>query len=153
MLHDGRVFIASQPTAQLYDDPVGGAFGATGPYAAPAPTYIGPNGVTLLADGRVLLTGGSVAGNIAGWTELYDPGTSKFSVTGTSGDTANWWYNVNTDTLLMNGNVLVAGSDEYDEPADAERYDPATGAVIAIGNAWLRVTSTQQPRCSPTGPY
>ncbi len=133
LLQDGRVFIAAQPTAQLYD-PVTGTFAATGPYAAPAATYIEPNGVTLLADGRVLLTGGTVPVNIAGWAELYDPGTGKFSVTGTSGDTANWWYNINTATLLMNGKVLVAGSDEYDEPADAELYDAATGAVTAIGN-------------------
>ncbi|MGD1096900.1 MAG: kelch repeat-containing protein [Bryobacteraceae bacterium] len=133
LLQDGRVFIASQPTAQLYD-PVPGTFAVSGSYAAPAPTYIEPNGVTLLADGRVLLTGGNVVGEIAGWTELYDPGTDNFSVTGTSGDSANWWYNVNTATLLMNGKVLIAGSDEYDEPADAELYDPATGAVTAIGN-------------------
>ena len=54
LLQDGRVFVAGYPTAQLYD-PVSGTFAATGPYAAPAPGVMQSS--TLLADGRVLLTG------------------------------------------------------------------------------------------------
>ena len=34
----------------------------------------------------------------------------------------------------MNRKVLIVGSDEYDWPADAEVYDPATGTVTGIGN-------------------
>lgn len=133
LLQDGRVFVASQPTAQLYD-PVNGTFAATNSYAAPAPDYLEPNGVTLLPDGRVLLTGGNTFSGFAGWAELYDPATGQFTVTGTSGGVTGWWYNTNTATLLGSGKVLVAGSDEYDLPADAELYDPATGAVTAIGS-------------------
>jgi hypothetical protein len=132
LLQDGRVFIASQPTAQLFD-PITGTFTATSPYAAPPPDYIEPNGVTLLVDGRVLLTGGNTFSAFGEWTELYDPATGQFTVTGTPGGVTGWWYNSNTATLLMSGKVLVAGSDEYDLPADAELYDPAIGAVTALG--------------------
>jgi len=34
----------------------------------------------------------------------------------------------------MNGKVLVVGSNEYAEPADAELYDPSTGTITGIGN-------------------
>ena len=44
------------------------------------------------------------------------------------------WININTATLLTNGKVLIAGSDEYDWPADAEVYDPSTGIYTSIGN-------------------
>ena len=134
LLQDGRVFVASQPTACSFMTPSQAHSAATSPYAAPAPDYIEPNGVTLLADGRVLLTGGNTFSGFAGWAELYDPATGQFTVTGTSGGVSGWWYNSNTATLLTNGKVLVAGSDEYDLPADAELYDPASGAVAAIGN-------------------
>ena len=42
---------------------------------------------------------------------------------------------MNTATLLMNGKVLIAGSNEYAEPADAEVYDPRRGTFTGIGNA------------------
>ena len=45
-----------------------------------------------------------------------------------------WWYNVNTATLLMNGRVLIVGSNEDLWSADAEVYDQSTGKVTGIGN-------------------
>jgi len=42
---------------------------------------------------------------------------------------------VNTATLLRNGNVLIAGNDENDGfPADAELYAPSTRIFSGIGN-------------------
>jgi hypothetical protein len=133
LLQNGKVFIAGYPTAQLYD-PVAGTFAATGPYAAPAPAILRTS--TLLADGRVLLTG---AVNICyqpqcrdpgtGWTELYDPGAGTFSVAGSM----NWWNNVYTATLLPSGKVLFAGGDDYNGiPSAAEVFDPSDGTFTAI---------------------
>ena len=132
-LQDGRVFIAGYPTAQIYD-PVTGTFAATGPYAAPAPAILQTS--TLLADGRVLLTG---AVNICyepqcrdpgtGWTELYDPGTGTFSVAGSMKS----WNNVYTATLLLSGKVLFVGGDNYNGiPSSAEVFDPSDGTFTAI---------------------
>jgi len=132
LLHDGRVLVAGvDHTPELYD-PATGAFAVTGgyagAYAATNPVFV--NTATLLPDGRVLITGCDCRARV---TELYDPGTGTFSLTGTTGGAIGWWGNVNTATLLMNGKVLVAGSDEFDWPADAEVYDPATGTVTGIG--------------------
>jgi hypothetical protein len=133
LLQDGRVFVAGYPTSQIYD-PVTGTFTATRPYAAPLPAILQTS--TVLADGRVLLTG---AVNICyqpqcrepgtGWTQLYDPRTDAFSVAGRM----NWWNNVYTATLLLNGKVLFVGGDNYNGiPSSAEIFDPSDGTFTAI---------------------
>jgi Galactose oxidase, central domain len=131
LLGNGKVLIAGGgPTAQLYDSATG-TFAVTGAYAG---SYTRPfvDTATLLQDGRVLITGCDCFG-AAPVIELYGPGTNTFSLTGTRNGTVGWWGDVNTATLLMNGKVLVAGSDEYDWSADAEVYDPSTGTVTSIG--------------------
>jgi len=133
LLPDGRVFIAGYPTAQIYD-PITGIFTATGPYAAPAPAIL--ESATLLADGRVLLTG---AVNIcyeplcrdpgASWAELFDPATGTFSLAGEM----KWWNTVYSATLLPNGKVLFVGTDLYNGiPSAAEVFDPADATFTAI---------------------
>jgi len=136
LLPDGRVLVAGgDHTAELYD-PATGAFALTGAYAGPyaATNPVSVDTATSLPDGRVLITGCDCRSVAAQVTELYDPGTGTFSLTGTRGGTIGWWVNVNTATLLRNGKVLIVGSDEYDWPADAEVYDPATATVTGIGN-------------------
>jgi len=133
LLQDGRVFIAGYPTAQLYD-PITSAFTATGPYAAPAPAIL--ESATLLADGRVLLTG---AVNICyqplcrdpgtSWAELFDPVSGTFSMAGDM----KWWNTVYAATLLPSGKVLFAGTDTYNGiPSAAEVFDPADATFTAI---------------------
>jgi hypothetical protein len=133
LLQDGRVFVAGYPTAQVYD-PITRTFAAARPYAAPAPAILQTS--TLLADGRVLLTG---AVNICyqrqcqdpgtGWTELYDPGAGTFSITGSM----KWWNNVYTATLLPSGKVLFVGGDDYNGiPSSAEVFDPSDGTFTTI---------------------
>jgi hypothetical protein len=133
LLPDGRVFIAGYPTAQIYD-PITGIFSATRPYAAPVPAIL--ESVTLLADGRVLLTG---AVNICyqplcrdpgmSWAELFDPASGTFSLAGDM----KWWNTVYAATLLPNGKVLFAGTDLYNGiPSAAEVFDPADATFTAI---------------------
>jgi hypothetical protein len=83
----------------------------------------------LLADGRVLATGGS---QTSGWNEVYDPVTNRFSATGDM----NSWDDVYTATLLPNGNVLYIGNAEGDGiPADVEIFDPTENAFSRSGRA------------------
>jgi hypothetical protein len=124
LLANGKVLIASLGFAAELYDPATGAFTSTGKYAGPSPEFL--ETATLLADGRVLITGGTRTG----WSELYDPRTDTFSLTGAM----NFWDEVNTETLLMNGKVLFVGeSDPALYPADAEVYDPAARTFTRIG--------------------
>jgi hypothetical protein len=91
-------------------------FVQTGPL--PLPAIESGHTATLLADGRVLVTGGTGA-----LAELYDPATGRFSFTGlmsTERDNG-------TATRLKDGRVLLAGGDDLSGLlATAEIYDPAT---------------------------
>jgi WD40 repeat protein len=79
---------------------------------------------TLLADGRVLVTGGrngSVTPGSLSSAEIYDPATGQWTKTGPMARA----HSGHTATLLKDGRVLiVAGCDTH---ATAEIYDPATG--------------------------
>jgi hypothetical protein len=89
----------------------------------------------LLPDGKVLITGVDSLRDVAPLTELYDPATDTFGLTGEASGPTRWWVNVNTTTLLRNGNVLIAGNVENDgSPADAELYDPLTQLFSDLGN-------------------
>jgi uncharacterized protein (TIGR03437 family) len=99
----------SLASAELYD-PSTGAFTPTGDMI----TGHRLHSATLLADGRVLITGGIVA-------KLYDPVTGTFA----AGARAQNWQ---TATLLSNGKVLIAG-----DGSTAELYDEGTGILTATG--------------------
>ena len=83
-----------------------------------------------LASGRQI-----ILRNVAPLTELYDPATGTFGLTGGASGPTHWWVNENTATLLRNGNVLIVGNVENDgSRADAELYAPATRLFSGIGN-------------------
>jgi len=136
LLYDGRVLVAGADyTPELYD-PATGTSTVTGAYAG---AYAAPfvDTATLLPDGKVLITGCDCAFGYASppLTELYDPATGTFGLTGGASGPTRWWVNVNTATLLRNGNVLIAGNAENDGfPADAELYAPSTRMFSGIGN-------------------
>src|SRR5262245_43791491 len=86
---------------------------------------------TLLADGRVLVTGGIRAGEAAlASAELYDPESGTFSSTGEMASVRSG----HTATLLRDGRVLIAGGwDDEDPLRTAELYDPATRRFTRTG--------------------
>lgn len=131
-LRDGRTFFAEAPSAETYD-PVSGTFTPTGAYAHAA-VVGGWTTRTLLLDGRVLLTGNENASGACcvGATELFDPQSGTFSLTGAMrafSDTPGW------GTALTDGTVLIVQW-SFDIPShDVNVYDPTTGAFSLLGNA------------------
>jgi WD40 repeat protein len=91
---------------------------------------------TLLANGKVLITGGFNSTDNLATAELYDPTTGAFTSTGTM-TTAR---SSHTATLLAqgpaasNGKVLITGGSNGGFPlATAELFDPVTGTFTATG--------------------
>jgi hypothetical protein len=99
----------------------------------------------VLADGRVLIAGGS--GDWAGFdirsdAELYDPQTGTFSITGSMTVARA----MQTAVMLTDGRVLVigGGNDTKGDGLDsAEIYDPKTGTFSSTGSmATARILNT-----------
>jgi hypothetical protein len=114
-------------------DPTTDAFVRTGPLAEAR----GLHTATLLADGRVLITGGGPAswagaGAYLATAELYDPSTGTFSPTGSMSTPRE----DHTATLLRDGRVLIIGGNDYGShtTASAEIYDPKTGTFTPTGS-------------------
>jgi uncharacterized protein (TIGR03437 family) len=132
-----------QGAAEIYD-PATNAWTLTGEQTTPRMTHT----ATLLANGKVLLTGGSSDGaNITAGAELYDPATGQWSATG--GMTTP--RVLHTLTLLPNGKVLAIGGASANTGGllkSSELYDPATGAWASgaeLGAERLNHTATLLP--------
>ena len=115
-------------TAEVYD-PATGTFSPTGNMVNPRTSHT----ATLLPDGTVLLTGGTVldsGSNAAGQSaELYDAVTRSFTPTGSMAVPREG----HTATLLLNGKVLVVGGFTDAPGATAELYDPSTRLFSPAG--------------------
>ena len=134
LLADGKVLIASglagtfaspvlQLSAELYD-PATGSWTPTGSLGTARAFHT----ETRLANGKVLITGGSnFTSVIYDTAELYDPAAGSWIATGRMTAARN----SHTATLLANGKVLAVGGFN-NEPVNAtqksaELYDPDTG--------------------------
>jgi N-acetylneuraminic acid mutarotase len=128
-LADGRVMVVGGDgpgdpvlaSAEIYD-PKTGAWTETGSLANARDLMTS----TLLADGTVLVAGGFVGSEAAGYTsvaptELYDATTGTWAYAGDLPTPRVF----TTATLLRNGKVLVAGgSDDHGPLASCELYAP-----------------------------
>lgn len=120
-------------------DPNGGTW-------TPVPTPVHRRSIhsaSLLASGKVLVAGGvdhlSPFAVALDSSELFDPATKKWSVSGTM--TAKRYHH--TATILGSGKVLVAGGmtgPVQSYHSSAELYDPATGK-------WTKTGSMKEARC------
>ena len=168
LLPDGTVFglahlenLFSDGDGAVRYDPATGSFSAAGNRAT---LKLAP--ITLLSDGRVLLTGVPLLVSVYSYSptddhsaDLYDPVKRIFSTVGDL-NTPRWWH---TATLLSDGTVLITGgSPGFPLPflASAEIYHPAVskpapvlyslsgdgfgqGAILHAGTA--RVASSSDP--------
>jgi hypothetical protein len=136
--HTGRrAAMKIYDSAELYN-PVTGQFRLTGPMMVPRHKH----DATLLADGRVFISGGADERDAQGVyrsTEIFDPATGSFTL---AGDMHNGRYkHTGASLLLPNGNVLLLGG-----APRAEIYDPQSGMFREIdgtlGKSWLFATTT-----------
>jgi large repetitive protein len=139
LLPDGSVLVAgghnagatkSFASAERYD-PKTGTFGPTGSMSQPR---MGHTATLIQADGgaRVLMVGGYDDSSLrtAAVSELYDPATGKFSITGSLSE-ARFGHSA---TLLADGRVLVVGGQSRALALNsAEVYDPKTGRFTPTG--------------------
>jgi N-acetylneuraminic acid mutarotase len=144
LLNDGRVLVSGGQgtggvylsSAELYTPDSG-----SGSWSAAGSMSTGRYGqtATLLADGRVLVTGGKNGTTFLASAELYDPATNTWSLAGSMA-VARYYH---TATLLNNGKVLVTGGSNPSTLSSAELYDPAT-------NTWSPANSMTAPRYGQT---
>src|SRR5580704_11653412 len=139
-LRDGRVLICGGTatgeiggvlsSAELYD-PVARTFTPTGSMTVPRTGQT----ITLLHDGRVLLTGGDQNAGFRSQlasAEIYDPGSGAFTATGSMSTPREG----HTATMLRDGRVLVVGGSPngIQTTGSAEIYDPSSGSFSRTGH-------------------
>lgn len=138
-LPDGRILFsggyakpgtAAYASAEIYD-PATGLFTLIAPMQQARTNH----GAVTLADGRVLVIGGTIATSPAlvgtATAELYDPATGQWTYTGNLSSARSRVL----ARLLPDGKVFVMNEDGYDSNKYyGEVYDPATGTFTRTGN-------------------
>ena len=145
LLQNGKVLVVggynsddyASKSAELYD-PNTGEWNLTGTLVAI--DVFGPgrgfHTATLLQSGKVLVAGGQDPGDFSVFTtELYDPTTGTWSVSGRLNENRS----IHTATLLPNGQVLIAGACNAgifcgSGASSAELYNPATEIWSVTGS-------------------
>ena len=139
LLNDGTVLVTGgtdkggaggsfDSMTEIYN-PVAGTWTATG--SLHTGRFL--HSATLLADGKVLVTGGSDSDyRLTSSTEIYDPALGTWATTGN----LHLARVGNTITLLGNGQVLVSGGESISGGlfSSAELFDPTTGTWSATDN-------------------
>jgi hypothetical protein len=129
-LNDGTVLLTGGSTVAYRFNPGSLSFSPTGPLA----TMHTSTRPVLLPDGRVLLASGG-ANPAESRSEIYDPATNGWSLTG-SLPVPRQWTAVLTD---INGRIFILGGKNASgqELASVLRYEPSTGQFLAAGNLLL----------------
>jgi hypothetical protein len=129
VLPSGRVLVAGDPETSMMEvyDPVTGVWSLLSP---PMKSERNDHAAVLLPSGKVLVVGG--AGTYGPRTDLFDPATTAWSVTGAMGSHRQ----EHAALLLHSGKVLVVGGKDPNGEllATAEVYDPVTGAWSPTGS-------------------
>lgn len=113
------------PVAELYDSSAN-----TWTQTANMNSVRAEQTATMLADGKVLVAGGT--GNASTTAEIYNPADGTWTATTNQMTTARANH---TATLLPNGQVLIVGGDgSSNAGTTAELYDPAAGTWTATTN-------------------
>ncbi|PTL75126.1 kelch repeat-containing protein [Vitiosangium sp. GDMCC 1.1324] len=128
LLPNGKVLVSGgsgdeprfRSSAELYD-PATGTWSSTGSMVWGGRAH---HPAVLLPNGKVLVMGGSGkgAGGSLNTSELYDPATGTWRMTGP----LHFARTAHAATLLSNGKVLVAGGVSIADLPSVETYDPAT---------------------------
>lgn len=128
-------WLPATPTAELYD-PASRTFANTGSMQSGRTQHT----ATLLADGRVLIVGGSTSVETLASAEIYDPAAGSFVASATmTSQRSN-----HTATMLPSRKILIVGGDDGEEAlTSAELYDPTTNTFSSTG-------SMMSPRCGHT---
>src|SRR5690606_17937367 len=116
LLEDGRVLVANGmsfatgplSSAEIYD-PATGEFSSTGDSSV---VRTAPKAAVRLADGRVLIAGGTNEAGLLSVAEIYDPLSGTFSPTGDLPEPREG----HSMALLGDGKVLVVGGNEGPGP-------------------------------------
>jgi hypothetical protein len=140
-LHDGKVLICGglpsvgsgvlgTTSADVYD-PVAGTITPVGSMKISRWVH----NATLLADGKVLITGGLLgytAGQVHDTAEIYDPSSQTFTLLVSTMSAPRFHQ---TATRLADGRVLIAGGQTSDGSmtASVDIFDPATISFSRVG--------------------
>jgi hypothetical protein len=123
-------WLPATATAELYD-PSSRRFTNTGTMKAGRTQHT----ATSLADGRVLIIGGSTSVDALASTEIYDPAAGSFVADATMATPRAG----HTATMLPSGKVLIVGGGNGEGAlASAELYDPVTAKFSATGTMTTR---------------